>query len=319
MNLDLGRRPLEVSLLAVERELDAGDAELVGGFDAHRDAGLLHGLVELGDLEHRRLRVNVHAETLGALVAGAVGGGDDDLRPAVGQVGLDDVLARGVGVAARLDGAVDDGDGSVGLGLAAEGGRIGVDLAPLQAGVEGELRDAGVDDEVPVFADVVAEDVGARGAEVHRVLTVGEVLAGDGERVAVLAGDAGDVLAVEGDGDALQLAQAVDLEDERGGRVLDIRVGTRRDRRDARHAVELPADDGRKHTNRRDDDVRPAAAAAWVFALIDVIRRVRHGPFLEFLDDSAPHYTAASSILSVLLQRCHGTIVHLSSAHGPLS
>ena len=63
----------------------------------------------------------------------------------------------------------------------------------------------------------------------------------------VLGGAVRDVLAVERDGDVLELAQAADVEDERGGRVLDVRVRTRRDRRDARDAVQLPADDDREH------------------------------------------------------------------------
>ena len=113
----------------------------------------------------------------------------------------------------------------------------------------------------------------------------------------------GDVLAVEGDGDVLQLGQAPDVEDERGRRVLDVRVGSRRDRGDARDTVELPADHGREHTNRRDDDVRPAAAAA-LFGSIDVVRGVRHGPLL-------------GRFCSALYSRCRHC--HVSSSHAPVT
>ncbi len=279
LELRLRGRAGEVALLVVEDELDRGHAELVRGLDAHGDAGLLHGLVERGDLEHRRLGVDEHVEVLGRRVPRPVGGRDRDVRCAVGQLGADRVLAGGVGRAARLDRAVDHSDGRVGLRVAAERGRIGVDAALVGGAVELELGDARVDGEAPVLADLVTEEVGALRAEGDRVLAVGETARGEGEGVAVRFRVGRDVVAVERDGDGLQLGQAPDVEDEGGGRALDERVRPRRHRGDAGHAVELPADHGREHANRRYDDVRPAAAAA-LFSSIDVVRGVRHRPLL---------------------------------------
>src|SRR5665648_505390 len=258
------RQAFVLARLAVEHQLELGFAELIAGLDADLEARVSDGLVQLRRLERGGEGVDEDAQLLGGRVARHVGGGDGDVRGPVGQVGAHRVLAACVGLAAGLDTAPRDRDRGVRFGGAAERRRRGVDAAFVGRAGELERGDAGVDREAPVLADLVTEQVGAGRDERDRVGAVGQLAGGEGELVAAARGLARDVVAVERDAKALELGQA-----------LDVRIWTRRDRRDARDGEHLPGGQCRQHANRRDDVVRPAAVAA-AFAPVDTVCGLRH-------------------------------------------
>lgn len=186
---------------------------------------LVDRLVELRDLEHRRLRVDVHVEPFGTPVAGAVDRLDQYAGCAVRQLGAHRERAPAVGLGVRLDSPAADGDGGERLGGAGEGRGVGVDAPGRQLLLELERGDLGVDHEVPVFAQVAAEQVGAAGAEADRVLPVVEGGGRERQRVPLAPRSGRDVPSVEGDGHVLEPGESLDVQGQRGRRVLDVGAG----------------------------------------------------------------------------------------------
>ena len=139
-----------------------------------------------------------------------------------------------------------------------------------------------------------------------RVRAVGQLAGGEGELVAAARGLARDVVAVERDADALELGQALDVEHDGERRILDVRVRTRRDRRDARHArapARRPAPPARKPPLRR-------STASGGDGCVRACRLCMRAPALPlFQDDFAPIIPRLSAFSSLSFSGARGTSV----------